>query len=51
MRDTPSPHAQILAAIQKGREAVLSRPGVRDWIYAVDVAEAVTLLIEAASPR
>jgi UDP-glucose 4-epimerase len=44
VRDTPSPQAQILAA-------VLSRPGVRDWIYAVDVAEAVTLLIEASKPQ
>jgi UDP-glucose 4-epimerase len=51
VRDTPSPQAQILAAMQKGREAVLSRPGVRDWIYAVDVAEAVTLLIEAPNPK
>src|SRR5439155_1164026 len=44
-------HTQILAAMQEGYEAVLSRPGVRDWIYAVDVAEAVTLLIEASKPR
>src|SRR5829696_587133 len=51
VRDTPSPQAQILAAMQEGDEAVLSRPGVRDWIYAVDVAEAVTLLIEAARPK
>src|SRR5438445_363590 len=43
----------LAAAITAGpeREAVLSRPGVRDWIYAVDVAEAVTLLIEAARPK
>jgi UDP-glucose 4-epimerase len=51
VRDTPSPQAQILALMQEGREATLSRPGVRDWIYAVDVAEAVTLLIEASSPK
>jgi UDP-glucose 4-epimerase len=51
VRDTPSPQAQILAALQAGREAVLSRPGVRDWIYAVDVAEAVTLLVEASKPK
>ncbi len=51
VRDTPSPQAQILTAMQEGREATLSRPGVRDWIYAVDVAEAVTLLIEAAKPK
>ncbi|WOH68588.1 NAD(P)-dependent oxidoreductase [Bradyrhizobium sp. BWA-3-5] len=51
VRDTPSPQAQILAAMQEGRAAVLQRPGVRDWIHAVDVAEAVTLLIEAAKPK
>jgi UDP-glucose 4-epimerase len=51
VRDTPSPQAQILAAMQEGREATLSRPGVRDWIHAVDVAEAVTLLIEASNPK
>jgi UDP-glucose 4-epimerase len=50
VRDTLSPQLQILAAMQAGREAVLPRPGVRDWIYAPDVAEAVTLLIEAATP-
>ena len=37
--------------MQEGYEAILSRPGVRDWIYALDVAEAVTLLIEAAKPK
>ena len=51
VRDTPSPQAQILAALREGREAVLPRPGIRDWIYAPDVADAVTLLIEAAKPR
>jgi len=51
VRDTPSPQAQILSAMQEGYQAVLSRPGVRDWIYAMDVAEAVTLLIEAARPQ
>lgn len=47
IRDTPSPQAQILAALQQGGEALLPRPGVKDWIYAPDVAEAVALLIEA----
>jgi UDP-glucose 4-epimerase len=51
VRDTPSAPAQILAAMQGGREATLSRPGVRDWIYAADVAEAVCLLIEASKPK
>ena len=51
VRDTPSPQAQIVAALEAGRDAVLVRPGVRDWIYAVDVAEAVSVLIEAERPK
>ena len=51
VRDTPSAQMQIVAALQQRGEAVLSRPGIRDWIYAPDVADAVTLLIEAAKPR
>lgn len=51
VRDTPSAPAQILAAMQDRREATLPRPGVRDWIYATDVAEAVSLLIEASKPK
>jgi UDP-glucose 4-epimerase len=50
VRDTLSPQAQILAALRQRREIVLPRPGVRDWIYAPDVAEAVALLIEAEKP-
>jgi UDP-glucose 4-epimerase len=50
-RDTPSPQMQIVVALQEQREAVLSRPGSKDWIYAPDVADAVTSLIEAAKPR
>src|SRR3984893_1895466 len=49
-RDTLSPQAQIVAAMQSGRDAILPRPGVRDWIYAPDVADAVTLMTEAAKP-
>jgi UDP-glucose 4-epimerase len=51
VRDTPSPQAQILSAMQGGYQAILSRPGVRDWVYAADVAEAVSLLIEAPKPE
>ena len=29
----------------------MARPRVRDWIYAVDVAEAVAVLIEAGRPQ
>jgi len=50
-RDTPSPQMQIVAAMRRREEAVLSRPGIRDWIYAPDVADAVTLLVEAAKPK
>lgn len=50
-RDTPSAQMQIVAALQRRGEAVLSRPGIRDWIYARDVADAVTLLVEAAKPE
>ena len=51
VRDTPSPHAQMLTAMQDGRGVILARPGVRDWIYALDVAEAVAVLIEASQPK
>jgi UDP-glucose 4-epimerase len=51
VRDTLSPQAQILACLAQGSEAVLPRPGMRDWIYAPDVADAVTVLIEARKPK
>src|SRR5437868_3724064 len=51
VRDTPSPQLQIMVALREQKEAVLSRPGIRDWIYAGDVAEAVMLLVEAAKPN
>jgi UDP-glucose 4-epimerase len=51
VRDTPSPQAQMLAALETRRDAILVRPGFRDWIYATDVAEAVALLIEASKPK
>jgi UDP-glucose 4-epimerase len=47
VRDTLSPQAQILSALAAGDAALLARPGVRDWIYAPDVADALALLIEA----
>jgi UDP-glucose 4-epimerase len=51
VRDTLSPQSQIVAALRQRTEAVLSRPGVRDWIYAPDVADAVAVLVEAAKPK
>jgi UDP-glucose 4-epimerase len=50
-RDTPSPQMQIVAALRQKKAAVLPRPGVRDWIYAPDVADAITVLVEAPKPR
>lgn len=48
---TRQAQAQILSVLEAGSEAVLARPRVRDWIYAVDVAEAVAVLIEAGRPQ
>ena len=47
VRDTLSPLMQIFTAQAKRSAAILVRSGVRDWIYAPDVADAMTLLIEA----
>jgi UDP-glucose 4-epimerase len=51
VRDTPSLPFQILNAFNRGAPAVLPGPGVKDWVYATDVAEAVALLLEAEQPR
>lgn len=52
VRDTLSPHCQILAAAAAGLPALLPRPGLRDWIYAPDVADAVLTIAQAtALPR
>ena len=51
VRDTLSPQLQIIEALRQQKEAVLARPGSRDWIYAPDVADAVIVLIEASKPR
>jgi len=51
VRDTLSPQMQIVAALRQRQEAILERPGVRDWIYAPDVADAVAMLIEAPKPK
>jgi UDP-glucose 4-epimerase len=51
VRDTLSPQMQIIAALRQRRAAVMSRPGIRDWIYAPDVADAVAVLVEAPKPK
>lgn len=51
VRDTLSPHCQILAAAVAGQPAILPRPGLRDWIYAPDVADAVLAVAGAGTLR
>lgn len=51
VRDTLSPHCQILAAAAAGAPALLERPGLRDWTYAPDVGEAVRLVAAAPALR
>lgn len=47
VRDTLSPQFQVLQALLAGETAILSREGVRDWLYAPDAASAVATLIDA----
>ncbi|KRR21251.1 NAD-dependent epimerase/dehydratase family protein [Bradyrhizobium retamae] len=51
VRDTPSLQFQILAEFSRGEPAILPQPGLKDWIYAADAAEAVAVLLEAERPR
>ncbi|WP_063694929.1 NAD-dependent epimerase/dehydratase family protein [Bradyrhizobium stylosanthis] len=51
VRDTPSLQYQILAAFARGEPALLPAPGIKDWTYAPDAAEAVAVLIEAERLR
>ncbi|WP_027548952.1 NAD(P)-dependent oxidoreductase [Bradyrhizobium sp. WSM2254] len=51
VRDTPSLQFQILAEFARGEPALMPGPGIKDWIYAPDAAEAVAVLIEAERPR
>jgi UDP-glucose 4-epimerase len=50
VRDTLSPHLQLLAAASEGRAAVLPHAGLRDWTYAPDAAAAVLALAGVESP-
>ena len=50
VRDTLSPLGQIMIAASLGRQAILARPGERDWLYAPDVADAVACLAQASTP-
>ena len=49
LRDTLSPHLQMIAMASEGVEAILAKGADRDWIYAPDVAQAFVRMLEAAS--
>jgi nucleoside-diphosphate-sugar epimerase len=49
LRDTLSPHLQMVGMARDGIEAVLARAADRDWIYAPDVAQAFVKMLEAPS--
>jgi UDP-glucose 4-epimerase len=51
VRDTPSLQFQILAEFARCGLALMPGAGVKDWIYALDAAKAVAVLIEAERPR
>ncbi len=49
-RDTMSPLFQILEAAEAGRPALLARPGLRDWLFDGDLAEALLTVVQAPAP-
>ena len=49
LRDTTSAPFQITEAARLGRPALFLRAGVRDWVYAPDVAQAVALVLRASA--
>jgi UDP-glucose 4-epimerase len=51
VRDTPSPQALIALCCARDEPALLNEPGEKDWVYAVDVADAVCMLLEAERPQ
>ncbi len=46
LRDTLSPHWQILQAALRGEEAVLTHDAVRDWLYVRDAAAGLIALLD-----
>jgi UDP-glucose 4-epimerase len=49
VRDTTSPQFQITEEARRGTPALLARPGMRDWVYAPDVARAVHTVAQTPS--
>lgn len=48
MRDTLSPMLQVWNLAAAGQDALLPRPGQRDWIYVRDAASAIIALLSVA---
>jgi UDP-glucose 4-epimerase len=51
LRDTLSPHLQVMLAAERGIPALLPRPIKRDWTYAPDMAEGVVTVLDAKAPK
>lgn len=51
VRDTLSAPLLVTRLAMQGQEAVLPRPGQRDWGYARDVARALLALLDAEKPK
>ena len=51
LRDTLSPHLQLMLAAERGVPALLPRPIKRDWTFAPDMAEGVITVLDAKAPK
>ena len=51
LRDTLSPHLQVMLAAEAGKPALLPRPINRDWAYAPDMAAGVLAVLDARAPK
>lgn len=47
VRDTLSAPLQVMQHLQRGSDAILPRPGRRDWLYVRDAAAALIALLDA----
>ena len=45
VREPLSPMLQTVDLLRQGKEVILPRPGLRDWVYSRDCARALTMLI------
>ena len=50
VRDTLSAPLQVMQHLQRGSEAILPRPGRRDWLYVRDAAAALIALLDLQDP-